>query len=334
LYAKRRHSIIGSEVSDGPFASTQTVTRYNRQDALRILRIQPKHLRGWERSGLLPFADSYSFQDLVQLRKLRDLRAMRLSAASIRAGIDAMQAVSGMTNPLVESSAVRSGSHVAFRHSGAWMEPVTRQFLFDFEGKNRLIEVEGGKLTPAQRDARISALFLQAVRCEEASKTAEAIELYESILEFEPRHAPSAINLGTIFYNQRQYLVSEQLYRRAAEADPSYALAFFDLGNVLDELQRMDEAIEAYRTAIQLVPKYADAHYNLALAYERRGERRKALKHWMAYLKLDPIGPWASHARGQAKKILEREKLSIVWRRVKGPSGVHPVPDSERCCKA
>jgi tetratricopeptide (TPR) repeat protein len=308
------------------------VTRYSRQDALRILRIQPKHLRAWEHAGLLPFSDSYSFQDLVQLRKLRDLRATRLSAASIRAGVDAMQAVSGMANPLVETGAVRSGSHLAFRHSGAWMEPISRQFVFDFDGKRRLIEVETGQLTPAQRDSRISALFVEAVRCEEASRTSEAIKLYESILELDAGHAPSAINLGTIFYNQRQFLKSEQLYRRATEADPGYALAFFDLGNVLDELQRLDEAIAAYRTALQIVPKYADAHYNLALAYERKNERRKALKHWMAYLKLDPIGPWANHARGQAKKILEREKLSIVWRRAKCCTAVPGRNDL--CCKA
>jgi tetratricopeptide (TPR) repeat protein len=219
-----------------------------------------------------------------------------------------------MTNPLMESGTVRRGSHLAFRHSGAWMEPVTRQFLFDFEGKGRLLEVEGGKLTPAQRDGRVAGLFLRAVRCEEAGKTADAITIYESILELDPRHAPSAINLGTIFYNQRQYLLSEQLYRRATEADSAYALAFFDLGNVLDELQRLPEAIEAYTTAIRLVPHYGDAHYNVALAYERVGDRRAALRHWTTYIKLDPIGPWSNHARIQARKILEREKLSIVHR--------------------
>jgi tetratricopeptide (TPR) repeat protein len=84
------------------------------------------------------------------------------------------------------------------------------------------------------------------------------------------------------------------------------------LGNVLDELQRLPEAIEAYRHAIRIVPFYADAHYNLALAYERMDEHRKALRHWNAYVKLDPIGPWANHARGQVRKMLAQEKLSIV----------------------
>ena len=65
---------------------------------------------------------------------------------------------------------------------------------------------------------------------------------------------------------------------------------------------------------MRLVPGYADAHYNLALAFERQGERRRALRHWMQYVRLDPVGPWAAHAKGQTRKILAMEKLSIVSR--------------------
>lgn len=291
------------------------MTRYSRQDVLRILRIHARQLQAWERAGLVASVDSYGFDDLVQLRKLRDLRATRLSAASIRAGVSAMKAVSGMANPLLEASAARKGSRLVFRHSGAMMEPIAKQFVFDFDGQQEVSEVERVRLASVRKDDWISDVFMEAVRCEEDAKTPEAVELYKSILEREPQHAPSAINLGTIFYNQGEFLAAERLYRRAVEADPNYALAFFDLGNVLDELQRLPEAIEAYRTAIRLVPKYADAHYNLALAWERLNERRKALRHWEVYLKLDPVGPWANHARSQAKKILDRERLSIVWRR-------------------
>jgi hypothetical protein len=34
----------------------------------------------------------------------------------------------------------------------------------------------------------------------------------------------------------------------------------------------------------------------------------------MTYVRLDPVGPWAAHAKGQAKKILGMERLSIVSR--------------------
>jgi tetratricopeptide (TPR) repeat protein len=289
------------------------VTRYSRQDVLRILRIHARQLQAWERAGLVTSTDSYGFEDLVQLRKLRDLRAMRLTAASIRAGVTAMRAVSGMENPLLEAGAGRRGSRLVFRHSGAVMEPITKQLVFDFENQMKPAKVECVRFSAAQRDAWISEAFVEAVRCEEGGRIHEAMNLYDAILDREPRHAPSAINLGTIFYNQGEFIQAEKMYRQAVNADPNYALAYFDLGNVLDELQRMQEAIEAYRMAIRLVPKYADAHYNLALAWERLNEQRKALKHWEIYLKLDPAGPWANHARGQAKKILAREKLTVVW---------------------
>lgn len=300
----------------GPRDERDAVSRYSRQDVLRILRIHARQMVAWERAGLIDTGESYSFQDLVKLRKLRDLRANRVSVANIRASVDAMQAVSGMSNPLIEASASRRGSRVLFRHSGAVMEPIARQFVFDFDAPATVAQpaLPNVQANPAALEARVSAAFMQAVQAEENSRLDEAAEGYEQVLHLDPHHAPSAINLGTICYNRRQFRQAEELYRRATISDPEYALAFFDLGNVLDELERLPEAIEAYRTAIRLVPKYADAHYNLALAYERTGERRRALRHWNVYLKLDPVGPWATHARVQARKILSREKLTIVHR--------------------
>jgi tetratricopeptide (TPR) repeat protein len=291
------------------------VDRYSRQDVLRILRISSRQLIAWEKAGLISFSADYGFGDLVQLRKLRDLRAMRISASSIRASVHAMRAVSGMANPLLEAGVARRGPRLVFRHSGATMEPIARQFELDFDaGGVRMAAVDTAGLTPAQRQNQVANLFFEAVRCEEQGKVSEAAALYEQTLQIE-EHAPAAINLGTILYNQRQFQRAEQLYRRATEASPDYALAWFDLGNALDELQRLPDAVEAYRAAIRLAPGYADAHYNLALAWERSNQRRRALRHWMAYARLDPVGPWSNHARLQAKKILEREALTIVWRR-------------------
>lgn len=285
---------------------------YTRPDVLRILRIDGRQLRGWERAGLIAPSETYSFQDLVQLRKLRDLRATRLTAASIRASVAAMQKASGIANPLLEAGTERDGSRLAFRYSGALVDPIGGQMLFDFQHGSGVAR-DDGKLFLREAE-QAPATFLEAVQMEEAGRLDEAVAIYEEILKHDASHAPSAINLGTIYYHRHDFQRAEELYRRATEADPRYALAFFDLGNVLDELHRMAEAIDAYQAAIRLAPRYADAHYNLALAYERQGDRRKALQHWQAYAKLDATGPWHDHARVQIKKILDRERLKIVYR--------------------
>jgi tetratricopeptide (TPR) repeat protein len=276
-------------------------------------------MMAWERAGLISPSEQYSFEQLGQLRTLRDLQATtRISAKSIRASVDAMQRVSGMRNPLMETSTVRRGSHLTFRHGGALMDPLTQQFAFDFETSpaRQLQVVPAAVPATGLQAAEVQEMFLRAVQMEErAASIPAAIELYEVILTIRPSHAPTLINLGTIHYNMRKYEAAEQFYRRATVADPEYALAFFDLGNVLDEMQRLEEATESYQKAVALVPQYADAHYNLALAYERQGQRRRALRHWLAYVRLDPVGPWASHAKDQARKILNTEKLSIVSRR-------------------
>jgi tetratricopeptide (TPR) repeat protein len=294
------------------------VTRYSRQDVIRILHLHTRQLLAWERAGLITSSEHYSFEALGQLRKLRDLQATtRISAKSIRASVDAMQRVAGMRNPLSEASFVRRGSRLSFRHGGALMDPLTQQLAFDFDtSPARQMRVVGGGDAPARQVAELPDMFLRAVHLEENPATIpQAMEIYQEILAIRPEHAPALINLGTIHYNLRRYEQAEQHYRKATVADPEYALAFFDLGNVLDEMQRLTDATAAYQKAVALVPQYADAHYNLALAYERQGQRRRALRHWLAYVRLDPVGPWAKHAKEQARKILNTEKLSIVSRR-------------------
>lgn len=291
--------------------------RYGREDVLRILQVPSRKLATWQRAGLVSSSKDFSFEQLVQLRKLRDLTATRISVHSIRTSVDAMQKVSGMANPLLESVAVRQGSRLAFRQWGSLVDPVTRQMAFDFDVSPckgmAVVRVRGA--VPARMNSEAQEMFIRAVRLEDRVETlAEAKQMYGAILDVQPSHAAAAINLGTIFYNERDFHSAESYYRRATESDPEYALAFFDLGNVLDELQRLPDAIAAYERALTLVPQYADAHYNLALAYERCAEPRRALRHWTMYARLDPAGPWASHARGQAKKILGGERLAIVTR--------------------
>jgi tetratricopeptide (TPR) repeat protein len=291
------------------------VNRYSRADLLRILRLTARQLAGWEKAELVAAADTYSFFDLLQVKKVRDLCARKVRPAVIRQSLQAMQKqAAGMENPLLEASAFSTGHRVAFRHQGKVLEPIAGQFMFDFAPGEKLVTstpVAGPREDAAARD--VTELFARGISLEEdPNHQQQAIVTYQQVLQLDPEHAAAHINLGTLHYNRQEYGLAEEHYRRAIQIDPRYALAYFDLGNVLDETGRVTEAIQTYQTALQLAPTYADAHDNLALAYEQIREPRKALKHWRAYVKLDTVGPWAVHARSQVQRILQADTLKLV----------------------
>jgi tetratricopeptide (TPR) repeat protein len=290
------------------------VTRYSRQDVLRILRITRRQLQAWERSGLISTLESYGFAELSQLRLLRELQSQRMRPASIRRSVEAMQAVSGMANPLQQTAVVSAGGRLVFRTEGAMVDPIRRQLIFDFESHGTKALSIAESATTGTEEVKVQQLFFEAIQAEEVGERKLAMNLYERILDLSAGFPAALINLGTIHYHAGRFEVAEQLYRRATEADPHYVLAFFDLGNVLDELKRSAESIRAYEMALELAPDYADAHYNLAMAYERKGLRRKAMEHWRQYLQMDRSGPWSEHARTQLRKLLSREKLAITHR--------------------
>ncbi len=290
--------------------------RYSRADLLRILRLTPRQLQGWEKAGLVNVAEDYSFFDLLQIKKVRDLCAARVRPAVIRRSLEAMQKqVAGMENPLLEAGSYQTGHRVAFRHNGKLLEPIAGQFMFDFAPQEKVV-TSPRHSGPELVITDVAELFARGIALEEDPGTQnEAILIYSKVLEMDANHAAAHINLGTLYYNRQEYALAEKHYRSAIEIDSRYALAYFDLGNVLDETGRVNEAIAAYKTAIQLAPTYADAHYNLALAFEKVREPRKALLHWRAYVRLDTVGPWAVHARHQIQRILQGDSLKLVYSR-------------------
>src|SRR3954449_3255816 len=147
------------------------VTSYSRQDVLRILQISSRQLTGWEKAELISVQQTYTFQDLGQLRTLRALREDEVPAAAIRHSILAMKAVAGMTNPLLEACLVRTGTRLAFRHSGTMVDPIRRQLLFDFERMER--QPAAAEPAPLRRPGTppgrgVQEQFTAAVQAEES----------------------------------------------------------------------------------------------------------------------------------------------------------------------
>src|SRR5271166_2362712 len=164
---------------------------YSRADLLRILRLTPRQLANWERAGLIVSSPAYSFADLLKVKKVRDLCAMRVRPTVIRQSLEAMQKqAAGMQNPLLEAGASSTNKHrVAFRHEGRLLEPIAGQFVMDFATREKVVTstpIPAPESNPSEDDAA-AVWFARGIALEEDPATQnEALAAYQKVLEFQP----------------------------------------------------------------------------------------------------------------------------------------------------
>ncbi len=296
---------------DPPVPAPPAKETYTRKEVLRLSFVSGRQLASWERQRLIKRAESYSFNDLIALRTIAGLRARRVPPARIRAALEALRAkLRGVADPLAEVRLFADGRKIIVQVAGGRMEPVSGQLLLDFDsgGIHRLLEFRPSRQQErrAEQDRRLEAerCFQRGLELESAGAPAEqAIDAYQKAIETDPASAGALVNLGTIFFNRRDWARAEDCYRRALQADPNYALAHFNIGNLYDECNDKARALAHYRAALKINPSYSDAHYNLALLFQTTGEVMNALRHWRIYLKLDPASSWAVIARRELEKL-------------------------------
>src|SRR5579872_4529101 len=282
---------------------------FTREAARRLLHVSEKQLKSWEQQKLIQPASAYGFRELLALRTLIKLRNSRVPPQQIRRAIHALiKKLRGVEDPLTELKLYADGKRIRVELEGRAMEAESGQLLLDFDpGElSRLLEFRPKENPRAEREQRHAAehWFQRGLDLEATGAPApQVIEAYQKAIELDPGSAGALVNLGTIYFNIRNFTMAERYYTQATETDPEYALAHFDLGNLCDECGDRARALEYYQAALRLSPNYADAHYNIALLYQSAQQPMKAVRHWMAYLKLDPSSEWAIIARRELAKL-------------------------------
>jgi len=272
-----------------------------------MLGVSEQQLRSWERHGLIPGIATFSFSDLIALKTLQKLRENRIPPRKIGRALTALKKkLSHVEQPLSELKIFSDGRTIAVQIAGQKMEALTGQLLFNFDtaelGSLRSFAPKPSYDRGAERQAE--SYFQKGLALEETGAPIEqAIESYKRAVELNPSAAGALVNLGTIYYRQRNYTEAERHYQLAVEVDTNYPLAHYNLGNLFDEQGDLVRAELHYTTALRLNPNYADAHFNLALLSERQGDFLKAVRHWKSYLRLDSTGTWANIARRQLEKL-------------------------------
>jgi tetratricopeptide (TPR) repeat protein len=272
--------------------------RFSPDEVQRIVGLTEKQLDYWERLRLVsPQKEKgnryYDFRDLIGLRTVKQLVENGVPANRLRRALAALrEKLAHADAPLSELRVLSDGGAVIVERGGTRLEPLSGQFVLNFEMRelNETVRVMTGR----------SADEWLAVALEyesEGKNRAQAIDAYERAFCVDPARPDALINCGTLYYEDGNLEKASEYFRQALVLDPESALAHFNLGSVLDETGHVDAARQHLRQAVRLNPIYPDAHYNLAFVCEKLKAYAEAKQHWQAYVRLDPTGPWASYAR-------------------------------------
>lgn len=272
--------------------------RYSPEDVQRIVGLTRKQLDQWDRLQLVsPHSHDgkvyYDFRDLIGLRTIKQLLESGVSANRLQRALGALnEKLSQVQIPLSQLRILSDGKDVIVEQGSARLEPLSGQFVLNFETR----ELDESVRFIARRSA--ADWMAMGLSYEADKKTrAEAIDAYDRCAEVDPKSADALLNCGTLYYEDGNLETAEDYFRRAVTAQPDNPLAHFNLGSVLEELGQLEEARRHLRQAVRLNPDYCDAHYNLAFVCEKLKAVTEANEHWKEYVRLDPVGPWATYAR-------------------------------------
>lgn len=274
--------------------------RFSSEEVQRILGLTAKQLEQWGRLRLVtPRTEQnetyYDFRDLIGLRTVKQLLESGVPANRLQRAVDALrEKLSKVQAPLAELRVLSDGKDVLVEREGARLEPLSGQFVMNFE----IREIGERVRVIAHRTA--DDWFNAALAYEsDASTKAQASQAYDLAIQSDPQNIDALLNGGTLAYETGNLEKARDYFRQAVDLDSESALAHFDLASVLDELGELEDARRHLRQAVRLDPNYPDAHYNLAYVCEKLRALPEAREHWQAYVQLDPSGQWNSYARAR-----------------------------------
>jgi tetratricopeptide (TPR) repeat protein len=272
--------------------------RFSSEEVQRILGLTGRQLDYWDHLRLVsPRKEQgnrfYDFRDLIGLRTVKQLVEKGVPANRLRRALGALrEQLVQVHAPLAELRILSDGKNVIVERHGARLEPLSGQFVLNFETR----ELDQKVRVIAQRSADDWLTLALEYEADRKTRT-EAKDAYDSALRVDSTKVEALLNCGMLHYEDGNFEKASDYFGRALSSQPDNALAHFNLGCVLDEVGDADAARQHLRQAVRLDPNYPDAHYNLAYVCERLEAFAEAREHWQAYVKLDPAGPWSRYAR-------------------------------------
>lgn len=154
----------------------------------------------------------------------------------------------------------------------------------------------------------VATLVAKAEDAREGGDNRLAIAHLRKALSAAPKDLDALFDLGSLLCELEEFAEGIALLRRATVLRPGFADAFYNIGHAYERQGRRHEARSAYGSAVLADPSFADPLYNLGMIELDQNDFSEAIRHFDAYLAIDPQSEWAAKAR----KALSLARMSAV----------------------
>ena len=130
--------------------------------------------------------------------------------------------------------------------------------------------------------------YLKGVHARDSQQWPEAQLLLEKAVRLNPRLDGAYLELGYVYYRQREYLKEARAYQAALALNPNSFETLLNLAENLESRRAFREATTCFERAQLLEPENTEILFRLGLAYLAQGDKPQALSMYSRLKALDP----------------------------------------------
>ncbi len=126
------------------------------------------------------------------------------------------------------------------------------------------------------KEEQIEDLFLEAARLLTLMEFDKALELFEKVLEMDPRHVKAMEGKVAILMQRDQFDEAKRLLEKAIEIEPENPRLYYRLGQIYYREKDLDKALELFTKAIDIEPMYPAAYMARSQVLREKGMEEAA----------------------------------------------------------
>jgi len=131
-------------------------------------------------------------------------------------------------------------------------------------------------------------LLSSAITLHQQGNLKMAREVYQSIINKNPKSSEALQLLGTLEAQSENYIKAIQLYDQSIDINSNNPIVFNNKGGILQKIKSYDKALDCFNKAIFLNVRYVEAYYNKGLVYADLKDILLAIENYDRALSIDP----------------------------------------------